>query len=608
MATTVQGLAAGDLLRTPTFRTPAFLTPDLAFDESHNVFESSFKEGNARLSGGGGGGGKGADGGIDAVSTASAAPDARQLVQPPLAAPAAAVDPFFRIIQDGTLSPFFGLSSHLISPSFLSAAVARDPLRSGQAYAPLGLMTTTTTTTAMAAGAATVAALPTSAVVATPSMGIAPSAMWAGPLSEDAIDLSRGMLSPQQEPSPPRSAGDGPSVWPHATLEAAYRSSQQLRLVVDTAGPSTWSRYGQFTPPDDSSPNSAGAIGNIDRAASKVEPATGSANAAPPPPPPPTTQAPGKRRRGRRSNATGDQADQVDQDTPPAKRRKRVSAPVERMAAPAPAPVAEASEATTEKAVEPAEEERKRSKFLERNRVAASKCRQKKKEWTSKLESKARALALERDQLSSMVASLKDQVLWLKGELLKHTSCDCDRIRQYLNREANNLAPPPPPPPPLSLDRISSSPLPAPSPLPVPLHALAPASSAPLAAAAAVAVTATALSPRSSDAIKIETGSSSSISTVSSARRDSFKGVDLDGMNLTDNAAALTASATVAEVQSPSSPMAADLSSLVHDDDDDDDDNPSLGDGDGDGGDVDGDGGRNDADDRFGPLSMTLVA
>ena len=43
------GVTAIDLLKTPTFRTPAFLTPELGFDETHNVFESAFKEGNARF-------------------------------------------------------------------------------------------------------------------------------------------------------------------------------------------------------------------------------------------------------------------------------------------------------------------------------------------------------------------------------------------------------------------------------------------------------------------------------------------------------------------------------------------------------------------------------
>jgi len=78
------------------------------------------------------------------------------------------------------------------------------------------------------------------------------------------------------------------------------------------------------------------------------------------------------------------------------------------------------------------EEEQKREKFLERNRIAASKCRQKKKEWTNNLEQRARELTQERATLTSYVASLKDELLYLKGECLKHTDCNCVDIRRYL--------------------------------------------------------------------------------------------------------------------------------------------------------------------------------
>ena len=96
----------------------------------------------------------------------------------------------------------------------------------------------------------------------------------------------------------------------------------------------------------------------------------------------------------------------------------------------------------------------KRIKFLERNRIAASKCRQKKKEWTSNLEIRARELQHEKNQMTVLGSSLKDEVMFLKGEILKHVSCGCDQIQGYLTREADNIArkapnAPPPPPPPL---------------------------------------------------------------------------------------------------------------------------------------------------------------
>jgi len=85
-------------------------------------------------------------------------------------------------------------------------------------------------------------------------------------------------------------------------------------------------------------------------------------------------------------------------------------------------------------------EDDKRNKFLERNRVAASKCRQKKKEWTQNLEVQARELQANKNQLQLLVSSLKDEVMWLKNEMLKHNNCGCHHIREYLSREAESIA------------------------------------------------------------------------------------------------------------------------------------------------------------------------
>ena len=84
-------------------------------------------------------------------------------------------------------------------------------------------------------------------------------------------------------------------------------------------------------------------------------------------------------------------------------------------------------------------EETRRSKFLERNRVAASKCRQKKKEWTQNLENKARDLQRQNHELRLVVDSCKEEILFLKGEMLKHTTCGCTTIQEYLQRGANTF-------------------------------------------------------------------------------------------------------------------------------------------------------------------------
>ena len=79
----------------------------------------------------------------------------------------------------------------------------------------------------------------------------------------------------------------------------------------------------------------------------------------------------------------------------------------------------------------------KRKKFLERNRLAASKCRQKKKEWANHLEEQARYLAQENKFLRASVAQLRDECLYLKNFLLStHSECQCVGVKNYLIKEA----------------------------------------------------------------------------------------------------------------------------------------------------------------------------
>lgn len=82
----------------------------------------------------------------------------------------------------------------------------------------------------------------------------------------------------------------------------------------------------------------------------------------------------------------------------------------------------------------------KRKRFLERNRVAASKCRQKKKQWMQELENNARKAQSDSKQLHGMVSILREELLRLKGELLKHSTCGCDQISTYLLNEATKVA------------------------------------------------------------------------------------------------------------------------------------------------------------------------
>ncbi|KAI5481877.1 hypothetical protein MNV49_000154 [Pseudohyphozyma bogoriensis] len=68
-------------------------------------------------------------------------------------------------------------------------------------------------------------------------------------------------------------------------------------------------------------------------------------------------------------------------------------------------------------------EEEKRKNFLERNRQAALKCRQRKKAWLANLQSKVELLSADNDTLQSTVTNLKDEVSSLRAILAAHANC-----------------------------------------------------------------------------------------------------------------------------------------------------------------------------------------
>lgn len=77
-----------------------------------------------------------------------------------------------------------------------------------------------------------------------------------------------------------------------------------------------------------------------------------------------------------------------------------------------------------------------REKYLERNRVAANKCRMKKKSYIEGLEDKSRRVSAFNKDLTERVASLNEERLHLKGILLQHAACGCSRINKWLQEEA----------------------------------------------------------------------------------------------------------------------------------------------------------------------------
>jgi len=74
-------------------------------------------------------------------------------------------------------------------------------------------------------------------------------------------------------------------------------------------------------------------------------------------------------------------------------------------------------------------DEEKRKNFLERNRVAALKCRQRKKQWLANLQNKVEMYSNENDSLNTRISELQSEVVNLKTMLLSHKDCDVTRAQ-----------------------------------------------------------------------------------------------------------------------------------------------------------------------------------
>ena len=85
------------------------------------------------------------------------------------------------------------------------------------------------------------------------------------------------------------------------------------------------------------------------------------------------------------------------------------------------------------------EGDRKRERFLERNRAAATRSRRKKKDLEGILEARARELSASNSRLSASLMSLQGEIFELKSECLRHTNCNCEAIRNYMTRDIATL-------------------------------------------------------------------------------------------------------------------------------------------------------------------------
>jgi hypothetical protein len=80
-----------------------------------------------------------------------------------------------------------------------------------------------------------------------------------------------------------------------------------------------------------------------------------------------------------------------------------------------------------------------RQSHLEKNRVAAHKCRQRKKEYIGSLEGRAREFSAKNKALKENVALLREEVLSLKNEVLRHAGCGFWAVDEYLAQCAGDL-------------------------------------------------------------------------------------------------------------------------------------------------------------------------
>ncbi|KAI8642793.1 hypothetical protein BD408DRAFT_415946 [Parasitella parasitica] len=79
------------------------------------------------------------------------------------------------------------------------------------------------------------------------------------------------------------------------------------------------------------------------------------------------------------------------------------------------------------------DEESKRKHFLERNRQAALKCRQRKKQWLANLQHRVEFLSTDNEQLQSQATMLREEIVNLKTLLLAHRDCKTFNENMALN-------------------------------------------------------------------------------------------------------------------------------------------------------------------------------
>ncbi|KAI8138352.1 hypothetical protein BJV82DRAFT_631241 [Fennellomyces sp. T-0311] len=97
----------------------------------------------------------------------------------------------------------------------------------------------------------------------------------------------------------------------------------------------------------------------------------------------------------------------------------------------------EARKKRTRPSNEKDEDEEKRKNFLERNRIAALKCRQRKKQWLNNLQAKVEYLTNDNEQLQMQANALREEIVNLKTLLLAHKDCPVAQQQQAAAYNSN---------------------------------------------------------------------------------------------------------------------------------------------------------------------------
>lgn len=190
--------------------------------------------------------------------------------------------------------------------------------------------------------------------------------------------------------SPPNSAVFSHKAWPNTEPMRASPPN----VLVDIKSANSRTNYGQVTPTDDDY-------------SEKVIPNE-------PQPPRPKSPAPTPNKKRKRALAV-----MPESTNPPASKRSRKDGNRLELHA-------------TAEADPNNQDASRRSRFLERNRLAASKCRQKKKQWVENLEVKARNFQAQFKHLNLVVDSLKEEILYLKVEMVRHKGCEGSEIQKCI--------------------------------------------------------------------------------------------------------------------------------------------------------------------------------